>query len=634
MPGIFGILALGSTSRPDFKAAAMGRALCWDPTLDEQRVSDVAGRCTLGRVALPRFATARKIGQEGDGRILVVIDGELRNRDELRASISSLVAVAPTATDADLIAAGYGVTGVEFLSHLDGKFSIALWDGTLRHLHLVTDHFGMKPLYYRRERNEFQFASEIKSLAAGSPSEFEAVGVALFLSFGQMIGDGTLFADVKVVPAATVMTIQADNFSLRGNRYWRPQPAVGLRASEAVDRLVAAFEHSVDRCVRDSSNPGISLSGGLDGRTIMAAVDHRTTPMKSLCLGMDGSLDHRVAAEISRLTNRDHHGLLLDREFLANYPRYLRRMVQLTDGAYLDQGIVVPTLDKYRELNIDVLLRGHAGELLHLDKAYNFSVDADFLSLPDMASPATWCANRLSAFMLAGVDRPVLRGIEQREMRSIAAQSLNACINDSEYLSSKFNRLSHLFLGQRTRRETALSMTIFNCVVETRLPYLDRDVVEAIFALPGEIRIGDRLQSEIIRRRNPALLRVVNSNTGARMGAPGWLRRATTFRMKVLGKLGVRGYQPYERLGLWLRRELQPFVRDVLLNDRCLENGLLVPETLRWIIDEHVAGRSNFTYLIQALMILELGRRMRAGEAAESDTFEPKLGVSAAAGRC
>ena len=632
MPGIFGIVTAGPASQ--LTAAAMGAALRLQPAWDERRFEDQSGRYTLGRVALPQFAAARSIGRDAAGNVAVVVDGEFYNRKELRTAIAGETAVAPAATDAELIALGYRTFGPDFLSRLDGKFSIAVWDASHRRLHLATDRFGMKPLYYRRDGKAFLFASEMKSLAAATPLRFDPVGVALFLSFGQMIGDGTLFSDVHVVPAATVLTFEADDASLRMHRYWRPEPAEAIDRAGAVERLAIAFERSVENCVRETANLGISLSGGLDGRTIMAAVDHSATPLKSLCLGMEGSLDHRAAAEISRLTNRDHHQLLLDREFLANYPRYLRTMVRLTDGQYLDQGIVVPTLAKYRELNVDVLLRGHAGELLHLDKAYNFSVDEEFLKLPETASPSRWCASRLSAFMLAGLDRPLLRGIDQIGMQQVADQALDGCLRDSEYLESKFNRLSHLFLGQRTRRETALSMTIFGSVVETRIPYLDRDVVAAVLSIPGDMRLGDHLQAAMIRRRNPALLRVVNSNTGARLGAPKWLQRAATFRMKLFGKLGLRGYQPYERLGLWLRRELQPLVREVLLSAASLENGLFVPETIRWIVEEHTSGRRNFTYLIQALMILELGRRVRTAGTAMLDAGESPLGMSLTETRC
>src|SRR5205814_273208 len=126
-----------------------------------------------------------------------------------------------------------------------------------------------------------------------------------------------------------------------------------------------------------------------------------------------------------------------------------------------------------------------------------------------------------------------------------------------------------MFLAQRLRRETAQSLVEFDSVVETRLPYLDNDLVDELFAAPPELKLGDAIQAHILRRR-PDFLRVVNVNTGTVVGA-GRVRRAVgNFRRRVLAKLGVKGYQPYERLGLWLRRQLRPLVERLLLDDRCL----------------------------------------------------------------
>ena len=73
--------------------------------------------------------------------------------------------------------------------------------------------------------------------------------------------------------------------------------------------------------------------------------------------------------------------------------------------------------------------------------------------------------------------------------------------------------------------------------------------------------------------------------------------------MKVLARLGVPGYQPYERLGPWLRQELRPFVERVLLSPTCLERGIFRPETIRAIVDNHVHNRRNHTYLILSLLL-------------------------------
>jgi hypothetical protein len=93
--------------------------------------------------------------------------------------------------------------------------------------------------------------------------------------------------------------------------------------------------------------------------------------------------------------------------------------------------------------------------------------------------------------------------------------------------------------------------------------------------------------------------------------------------MKVLGRLGVAGYQPYERMGLWLRRELCPFVERVLLSPRTLGRGIFNPQTIRAVVKQHVERRTNHTALLLALLIFELGQR----EFVDGDAVHPALGI-------
>ena len=105
-----------------------------------------------------------------------------------------------------------------------------------------------------------------------------------------------------------------------------------------------------------------------------------------------------------------------------------------------------------------------------------------------------------------------------------------------------------------------------------------------LLALPPELKLDDTLQSHILRRHKPAFLRVVNANTGAPMGASALKTRLASLQMKVYAKLGVPGYQPYERLGLWLAQDLKPLVHRLLLSDRFLARGLFVPEAVARIV--------------------------------------------------
>src|SRR5439155_1311696 len=187
------------------------------------------------------------------------------------------------------------------------------------------------------------------------------------------------------------------------------------------------------------------------------------------------------------------------------------------------------------------------------------------------------------------------------------------------------HRIWHMFLNQRLRRETALSLVEFDSVVETRLPYLDGDLIDELFAAPPELKLGDAIQAHILRRHRPDFLKVVNVNTGTVVGAGRLRRSVCNFRRRVLAKLGVKGYQPYERLGLWLRRELRPLVSRLLLSDRCLGRGLFDADTVRAVVNDHLARRKNHTYLLLALMIFETGQRefVDGGVSAERELAGP-----------
>ena len=63
-----------------------------------------------------------------------------------------------------------------------------------------------------------------------------------------------------------------------------------------------------------------------------------------------------------------------------------------------------------------------------------------------------------------------------------------------------------------------------------------------------------------------------NANNGATMSAGPLMQKFGEFKLRVLAKLGVPGYQPYERLGLWLRRELRDLVLRILLDPQCLDH--------------------------------------------------------------
>ena len=203
-------------------------------------------------------------------------------------------------SQAEVLLQGYEAAGQKFFRRVEGKFVFALWDHSRRQLLIVSDRFGMKPLYFARLPGTFLAASEIKSLLAHADVSRAANprGLSQFFTFGHLLGNDTLFGAVETLPAAACLTYDPLEDRLTIDRYCQlgdSPPAPFASKADFLDRVDAAFARSVERQVDQTRGLGISLSGGLDSRTILALVDPRRTRLKSISLGVAGSLDHRCA---------------------------------------------------------------------------------------------------------------------------------------------------------------------------------------------------------------------------------------------------------------------------------------------------------------------------------------------------
>lgn len=571
---------------------------------------DACDGTVLGWFARDRESHAVSSAYRGASRI--VFDGEIYS-DGMPTGQS----------DAHRLLEAYLEEGEAALAAFEGRFAAAIWDAERRECALVSDKFGTKPLYYHHEGSRLAFASEIKGLVA-LPWLSRAVnprGLIEFFAYGHLWNQDTLFASVRCMDAASIVAFDPRGRSIRVRRYWRPAQSKKRSVAEGLAETDAALKAAVDDRTLHAERLGMSLSGGMDARTILGVMEAKGPRPTCVSLGMVGSLDQTSARRLAELAGCPYHTLVLDQDFLANFEQHLDDMVELTDGHYLSQCIVMPTLPLYAKLGIRNLLRGHAGELVHMHKAYNFSVDRTLPAANDGPGLHEWLFGRLQSHLTDGVDEQLICGVTQNDFAATANDVLHLALQDTVHWEHPLDRVSQLFLDQRTRRETAMSLVKFNSVVDVQLPYLDGRFVEAAFAAPAELRLGEAIQTNMLARRRPEFLKPANSNTGAPVGAGTLYRQWCYLRMKVLAKLGVRGYQPYERLGLWLRRELKSVVERILLGPSCLDRGLLQADAIRNVVQRHFSGARNHTFLLMAMMILErgVGRWLDQGPSAPTD---------------
>src|SRR5262245_14321125 len=121
------------------------------------------GHCRLKIIDLSE-AVRQPLANE-DETIWVIFNGEIYNFLDLRHELEQRGHIFRSRSDTETIVHAYEAFGDDFLTHLDGMFAFALWDGRRQRLILARDRSGKKPLFYTFDgiRSE-EHTSELQSL--------------------------------------------------------------------------------------------------------------------------------------------------------------------------------------------------------------------------------------------------------------------------------------------------------------------------------------------------------------------------------------------------------------------------------------------------------------------------------------
>lgn len=232
-----------------------------------------------------------------DGTVWLIFNGEIYNYIELREQLAAKGHTFTTKTDSEVIIHSYEEWGRECLSHFNGMWAFALWDGRKKCLFCARDRFGVKPFYYLRNDESIAFASEIKALLLhpGAARRANPQIVFDYLAYAVIDhSDETFFSGIMQLPpshyliadAAGEFTVQR-YYTLHCNpelgRYQEPANA------EYSERFRELLYDSIKLRLRADVPLGSCLSGGLDSSTIVC--------MANSLMFRDGVIDRTLIGE-------------------------------------------------------------------------------------------------------------------------------------------------------------------------------------------------------------------------------------------------------------------------------------------------------------------------------------------------
>ena len=589
---------------------------------DEGAVTLPGAGLGIRRLSIIDVAGGQQPFASEDGAIQLVANGEIYNHAELRRDLTARGHRFRSRSDVEVIVHGYEEFGVAVLDRLRGMFAFALWDGSTRRLFAARDRAGEKPLYYAQTPERLLFASEIKALLVQPDVSREVSLEALdqFLTYEYVLTPRTMFASVRTVPPAHYLLYQ--HGMVKVERYW-DVASVSVR-DWTDDEAAAALREALGRAVSGqmmSDVPlGAFLSGGIDSSAIVALMtdgsDGDAGPVNTFSMGFEAASYNELpyAREVATRFETHHREGMVNPDLSDLFDR----LVTHFDQPFADVSLF-PTylVSQIAREHVTVALSGDGGdELFGGYDTYEAQAFARLVAIvvPEAAMPLVAAitamlppsekkkglVNTLRRFTLGMAGAPSsiaqyrwMTFLDAGAKKRLYTPALQTALVDSDVYAPIRRQLRGAHTDDLLNRQLYTDLQVYLAddilvkvdrmsmatSLETRAPFLDVDVMELAFSMPGHLKIRSGERKYVLKRAMKDLL-----------------------PESVLTR-GKEGFSiPMKS---WLRREWAPMMQDLLGPDRVGRRGWLEPAQVTRRVTEHLAGTQNHAHLLFSLMVLE-----------------------------
>jgi asparagine synthase (glutamine-hydrolysing) len=491
---------------------------------------------------------------------VITWDGRLDNRAQLISELPDPVAV--RSTDVEIVAAAYEKWGIGCFANLIGDWALSIWNPSNRSLILAKDPIGNRHLYYSIDKDHVTWCTIVDPLVlfAGRTFTICKEYIAGWFSYFPA-AHLTPYVGIQSVPPSSSVAIRAEKHTV--NKYWDFDPAKRIRYrtdAEYEEHFRAVFAKAVQRRLRSDSPILAELSGGMDSSSIVCVADTviargaAETPRLDTISWYDDSYDHiesdtneqRFFTKVEQ--KRGRMGYQINLRSLKKDASSKKSFGSEFDN---DRFAAIPSPNKdFSELSkqyaAHMLSQGNRVTLSGIggDEVTGGEAPAPTPELQNLMARARFGAltHKLNAWAAKTRKPPlVLLWEAARGFVSLSLTGLSIEMCPAPWFHSAFVRRNYGALcGYPSRVKlfgplpsfqkniavlNVLRRLLANCppqpdvLREARFPYLDRDFLEFLYAIPREqiVGVGKRrflmkralvgiVPDELLNRRRKAFL--------------------------------------------------------------------------------------------------------------------------------
>jgi len=557
-----------------------------------------------------------------DGTIHVVLNGEIYNYQDLTAELKRQGHTFSTRSDTETLVHLYEEHGLDFVNHLRGMFAIALWDGPRQRLVLARDRIGEKPLYYQHDGGTLLFGSEPKAiLQRGTARNVDAQAVSEFLAAGYVSAPRTFYGGMSKLAPGEMVVCESGRVEKRC--YWhrgdRPDHPPSFDAAR--DQFSELVSDTVRLCLKSDVEVGGFLSGGVDSSLLVALMCSHAARVQTFSVGYRGQAtgfnELQYAKRVANDLGTRHHELILGPLSSINL---LPRILWHYDEPHGEPtSVLVYLLCQFTSRFVKVAVGGTGGDevffgyprhqgirLLEYYRRCPRPIRRHLVERVVMRWPESTRGSRFAKRakrFVTGADLPpeeayiswvsllqpeVRAAVLSRQIREDADDSVGESVlrryltGDGELL----DRAADLDVGAYLPEYQLAYMDRMSMAhgLETRSPLCDYRLVDYVTSLPASYRLRGLHSKHLLKRV-----------------ARQWIPRAIVERRKV-------GFD--SPIGQWLKNELREFAVAFLSRENLDRSGLLSFAGVQQMLNDHFAGRRDYSLQLWMVIMLEGWYRM------------------------
>lgn len=478
------------------------------------------------------------------GRYVMVYNGEIYNYKKLSQKLleEKKVDRFRGTSDSEVILEAFEAYGVEeTIAQCKGMFAIALYDTKEQKLYLLRDRIGEKPLYYGFMGDTFVFASDVACIASldgfRNPINKDVLGI--YFIHGYIPAPYSIYEDIYKLEPGCILEIKSPFKKYDISTYWSIKEVAqhgqehlfNGAYEEAVDELERLLKASIQDQMMADVPVGAFLSAGIDSSTVVALMQSLyPDKVKTFTIGMEDEKYNEAvyAKEIAEHLGTEHTELYITEE---DAKGVIPKLPFIFGEPFADSS-QIPTylVSKMTREHVTVSLSGDGGDELFCGYNSYASVDRIWGKMKSVPHGIRKLASELVLHSplsnkeiyrvkgtLLGAKGPsdLYRLSMEREplIKDITLSKKEIPYKYTEYEPGFLKETNHnimlmdMLMYHPDDILVKVDRTAMAVSLETRVPMLDKDVVEFAWTLPVEFErqngVGKRILRDVLYRYVP-----------------------------------------------------------------------------------------------------------------------------------